>query len=54
MTPEDIDRAAQALAAFREAGGVPWDQKMELARENWRRAVRVVIEALEKENSENA
>ena len=50
MTPEDIDRAAQALALFREAGGLPWDQKMELARENWRRAVRVVIEALERKS----
>ena len=46
----DIDRAAQALAAFREAGGLPWDQKMEIARENWRRAVRVVIEALERKS----
>lgn len=50
MTPEDIERAAQALSAFREAGGLPWDQKMELARENWRRAVWVVIEALEEGN----
>ena len=50
MTDADIDRAAQALAAFREAGGLPWDQKMEIARENWRRAVRIVIEALEEGN----
>lgn len=46
MKPE-IDRAAQALAEFREAGGLPWHKKMEIARENWRRAVLVVIEALE-------
>ena len=47
MTPADIERAAQALAEYRDAGGIPWPDKMELSRENWREAVRVVIEALE-------
>ena len=42
-----IERAAQALAEHRDAGGIPWADKMELSRENWREAVRVVIEALE-------
>jgi hypothetical protein len=46
MTPADIERAAQALAEHRDAGGIPWPDKMEIARENWREAVRVVIEAL--------
>ena len=46
MTPADIERAAQALAEYRDAGGIPWPDKMELSRENWREAVRVVIEAL--------
>ena len=46
MTPADIERAAQALAEYRDAGGVPWADKMEISRENWREAVRVVIEAL--------
>ena len=47
MTPADIERAAQALAEHRDAGGIPLPDKMELSRENWREAVRVVIEALE-------
>jgi hypothetical protein len=47
VTPADIERAAQALAEHRDAGGIPWADKMEIARENWREAVRVVIEALE-------
>ena len=46
MTPADIERAAQALAEYRDAGGIPWAYKMELSRENWREAVQVVIEAL--------
>ena len=50
MTDADIDRAAQALAAFREEEGVPWDKKMEISRENWRKAVRIVIEALERKS----
>jgi hypothetical protein len=46
VTREDIERAAQALAEHRDAGGIPWADKMEVSRENWREAVRVVIEAL--------
>jgi hypothetical protein len=46
MTSADIERAAQALAEYRDPGGIPWADKMELSRENWREAVRVVIEAL--------
>ena len=47
MTLANIERAAQALSEHRDAGGIPWADKMEIARENWREAVRVVIEALE-------
>jgi hypothetical protein len=46
MTLADIERAAQALSEHRDAGGIPWADKMEIARENWREAVRVVIEAI--------
>jgi len=46
MTPTDIERAAQALAEYRDPGGIPWADKMELSRDNWREAVQVVIEAL--------
>ena len=47
MTPADIERDAKALSEYRDPGGVPWADKMEVSRENWREAVRVVIEALE-------
>ena len=39
MTPADIERAAQALSEHRDAGGIPWADKMELSRENWREEI---------------
>jgi len=40
----ELDTIAAAAAAFRDPGGLPWHQKMEVSRENWRRLVRLILE----------
>jgi hypothetical protein len=40
----ELDTIASAAAAFREPGGLPWAEKMEVSRENWRKLVRLILE----------
>ena len=45
----ELDTIAAAAAAFRDPGGLPWSEKMEVSRENWRRLVRLILEMKEKQ-----
>lgn len=40
----ELDTIAAAAANFRDPGGLPWHQKMEVSRENWRGLVRLILE----------
>ena len=40
----ELDTIAAAAAKFRDPGGLPWAEKMEVSRENWRKLVRLILE----------
>lgn len=40
----ELDTIASAAAALRDPGGLPWAEKMEVSRENWRKLVRLILD----------